>query len=128
GGALLGQREGNTLSNALPCTGHDRHLAVQNSHCRLLAYTRPPGGRLVSSATIQPKGLRVTRHWRTARERSIDAAIGVLSMQAKWEIEMRGIIDVDAHFEPGEDWLEPYPKLKARLPPLQPALLAVETI
>ena len=41
---------------------------------------------------------------------------------------MQGIIDVDAHFEPGEDWLEPYPKLKAKLPPLQPALLAVETI
>lgn len=26
------------------------------------------------------------------------------------------IIDIDSHFEPGEDWLEPYPKLKAKLP------------
>jgi len=41
---------------------------------------------------------------------------------------MHTIIDVDAHFEPGEDWLQPYPKLAAKLPKLQPALLAVETI
>jgi uncharacterized protein len=41
---------------------------------------------------------------------------------------MPTIIDVDSHFEPGDDWLEPYPKLKARLPKLQPALLAVDTI
>lgn len=38
------------------------------------------------------------------------------------------IIDVDAHFEPGHDWLAPYPKLAARLPKLDPGMLAVETI
>ncbi len=38
------------------------------------------------------------------------------------------ILDVDAHFEPGRDWLEPYPKLAARLPKLEPALLAVDAI
>ena len=38
------------------------------------------------------------------------------------------VIDVDSHFEPGDDWLLPYPKLAARLPKLQPALLAVDTI
>jgi predicted TIM-barrel fold metal-dependent hydrolase len=41
---------------------------------------------------------------------------------------MPAIIDVDAHFEPGADWLEPYPELAARLPRLDPGLLAVETI
>ncbi len=41
---------------------------------------------------------------------------------------MPTIIDVDSHFEPGDDWLAPYPKLAARLPKLQPALLAVDTI
>ena len=38
------------------------------------------------------------------------------------------IIDIDSHFEPGNDWLEPYPKLAAQLPPLQPGLLAVDAI
>lgn len=38
------------------------------------------------------------------------------------------VIDVDSHFEPGDDWLEPYPKLAARLPKLEPARLAVDTI
>lgn len=38
------------------------------------------------------------------------------------------IIDVDSHFEPGDDWLAPYPELARRLPKLQPALLAVDTI
>jgi predicted TIM-barrel fold metal-dependent hydrolase len=38
------------------------------------------------------------------------------------------VIDVDAHFEPGDDWLSPYPKLAARLPKLDPARLAVHTI
>ena len=41
---------------------------------------------------------------------------------------MRTIIDVDAHFEPGHDWLDPYPALAARLPKLDPARLAVHTI
>jgi predicted TIM-barrel fold metal-dependent hydrolase len=44
------------------------------------------------------------------------------------ESAMPIIIDVDSHFEPGDDWLEPYPKLKAKLPKLNPALLAVDTI
>jgi len=39
---------------------------------------------------------------------------------------MPTIIDVDAHFEPGRGWLEPYPDLAARLPELDPALLAVD--
>ena len=38
----------------------------------------------------------------------------------------RMIIDIDAHFEPGEDWLAPYPDLAARLPKLEPARLAVD--
>lgn len=38
------------------------------------------------------------------------------------------ILDVDAHFEPGPEWLEPYPELAKRLPPLDPALLAVDAI
>jgi predicted TIM-barrel fold metal-dependent hydrolase len=41
---------------------------------------------------------------------------------------MPTIIDVDSHFEPGKDWLEPYPELAARLPKLDPALLAVDAI
>ena len=41
---------------------------------------------------------------------------------------MTMVIDVDSHFEPGDDWLEPYPKLAARLPKLEPARLAVDTI
>lgn len=38
------------------------------------------------------------------------------------------IIDIDSHFEPGSDWLEPYPELARRLPKADPALLAVHTI
>src|SRR5687768_13958180 len=38
------------------------------------------------------------------------------------------IIDIDSHFEPGSDWLEPYPELAKRLPKVDPALLAVHTI
>lgn len=41
---------------------------------------------------------------------------------------MTAIIDIDSHFEPGEDWLEPYPKLAKRLPKLNPGLLAVDAI
>jgi predicted TIM-barrel fold metal-dependent hydrolase len=41
---------------------------------------------------------------------------------------MQSVIDVDAHFEPGADWLAPYPKLAARLPKLDPSLLAVDAI
>ena len=38
------------------------------------------------------------------------------------------ILDVDAHFEPGPEWLAPYPELAKRLPPLDPAVLAVDAI
>jgi uncharacterized protein len=38
------------------------------------------------------------------------------------------IIDIDSHFEPGSDWLAPYPELAKRLPKVDPALLAVHTI
>ena len=41
---------------------------------------------------------------------------------------MTPILDIDSHFEPGGDWLKPYPKLSARLPKLDPALLAVDAI
>src|ERR1700678_635279 len=41
---------------------------------------------------------------------------------------MATVIDIDSHFEPGDDWLLPYPKLAARLPKLEPAKLAVDTI
>ena len=41
---------------------------------------------------------------------------------------MQPIIDVDSHFEPGVDWLAPYPELAARLPKLDPSLLAVDAI
>jgi predicted TIM-barrel fold metal-dependent hydrolase len=41
---------------------------------------------------------------------------------------MSKVIDVDSHFEPGDDWLEPYPGLAARLPKLNPGRLAVDTI
>ena len=41
---------------------------------------------------------------------------------------MPAIIDIDSHFEPGGDWLAPYPKLAARLPKLDPSLLAVDAI
>jgi predicted TIM-barrel fold metal-dependent hydrolase len=41
---------------------------------------------------------------------------------------MSAIIDVDSHFEPGSGWLEPYPALAARLPKLDPSLLAVDAI
>jgi hypothetical protein len=41
---------------------------------------------------------------------------------------MAAIIDIDSHFEPGEDWLAPYPALARRLPRLNPGLLAVDAI
>lgn len=41
---------------------------------------------------------------------------------------MAAIIDIDSHFEPGGDWLAPYPELAKRLPPLNPGLLAVDAI
>jgi predicted TIM-barrel fold metal-dependent hydrolase len=37
-------------------------------------------------------------------------------------------IDVDAHFEPGGDWLAPFPALAAKLPKLDPTVLAVDSI
>ena len=41
---------------------------------------------------------------------------------------MATVIDIDSHFEPGDDWLQPYPRLAAKLPKLEPARLAVDTI
>jgi predicted TIM-barrel fold metal-dependent hydrolase len=38
------------------------------------------------------------------------------------------IIDIDSHFEPGDDWLDAFPALKAKLPPLHPAVSAVEGV
>jgi len=38
------------------------------------------------------------------------------------------IIDVDAHFEPGQGWLEPFPELEKRLPKMNPGVLAVDAI
>jgi predicted TIM-barrel fold metal-dependent hydrolase len=41
---------------------------------------------------------------------------------------MTPIIDIDAHLEPGEDWLAPYPELAKKLPKLNPGLLAIDAI
>jgi predicted TIM-barrel fold metal-dependent hydrolase len=38
------------------------------------------------------------------------------------------IFDIDSHFEPGRGWLDSYPKLKTKLPPLDSASIAVEGI
>lgn len=38
------------------------------------------------------------------------------------------IIDIDAHFEPGSDWLDPFPELAKKLPPPDPGFLAVDAI
>lgn len=38
------------------------------------------------------------------------------------------VIDVDAHFEPGPDWLAPYPDLARRLPSLDAGALATKAI
>ena len=38
------------------------------------------------------------------------------------------VIDIDAHFEPGADWLQPYPDLARRLPTLDGGALAVKVI
>jgi predicted TIM-barrel fold metal-dependent hydrolase len=38
------------------------------------------------------------------------------------------IIDIDSHFEPGPEWLDPFPGLKARLPVPHPAISAVDAI
>ena len=38
------------------------------------------------------------------------------------------IFDVDSHFEPGLDWLDPYPELAAKLPDFHPAITAVEGV
>ncbi len=38
------------------------------------------------------------------------------------------VIDIDAHFEPGNDWLHPFPELARRLPVLDPGLIAVDSI
>ncbi|MDD3799770.1 MAG: hypothetical protein PHE36_11410, partial [Novosphingobium sp.] len=38
------------------------------------------------------------------------------------------VIDIDAHFEPGAEWLANYPDLAARLPQLDGGALAVKVI
>ena len=38
------------------------------------------------------------------------------------------VIDVDAHFEPGADWLAAYPDLARRLPRLDGGALAVKVL
>ena len=45
-----------------------------------------------------------------------------------WENPLPLVLDVDAHFEPGPEWLDPYPELAKRLPPLDPSVLAVDAI
>lgn len=40
----------------------------------------------------------------------------------------RYVFDVDSHFEPGPEWLDAYPDLKARLPKSDVARLAVDSI
>jgi predicted TIM-barrel fold metal-dependent hydrolase len=41
---------------------------------------------------------------------------------------MSVVIDVDAHFEPGDDWLLPYPKLAAKLPQVDMARVATDSV
>jgi predicted TIM-barrel fold metal-dependent hydrolase len=41
---------------------------------------------------------------------------------------MPTVIDVDAHFEPGKDWLKPYPKLAAKLPEPDLIQIVIDTI
>src|SRR5215469_13363301 len=41
---------------------------------------------------------------------------------------MQTVIDVDAHFEPGKDWLKPYPKLAAKLPEPDVIEIVIDTI
>jgi uncharacterized protein len=41
---------------------------------------------------------------------------------------MAAIIDIDSHFEPGKDWLDPHPELAKKLPPMNPGLLAIDAI
>jgi len=48
--------------------------------------------------------------------------------RASREPRMTAIIDVDSHFEPGDDWLAPYPELAKKLPKLNPGLLAIDAI
>ncbi len=38
------------------------------------------------------------------------------------------IIDIDSHFEPGDDWLDSYPKLAAKLPPVPKTTGLIEGI
>jgi hypothetical protein len=38
------------------------------------------------------------------------------------------IIDIDSHFEPGPEWPDPFPGLKARLPVPHPGISAVDAI
>src|SRR5580692_437497 len=41
---------------------------------------------------------------------------------------MTVVIDVDAHFEPGDDWLRPYPALAAKLPKVDMTRVATDSI
>ena len=41
---------------------------------------------------------------------------------------MEGAIDIDAHFEPGEGWLDEFPTLKAKLPPLPRETALIEGV
>jgi predicted TIM-barrel fold metal-dependent hydrolase len=45
-----------------------------------------------------------------------------------WREMMGIVIDVDGHFEPGPDWLAPYPDLARRLPILDPFQLTVQAV
>jgi len=42
--------------------------------------------------------------------------------------ERAPVIDVDSHFEPGEDWLIPYPELAARLPQVDMARIVIDSV
>jgi predicted TIM-barrel fold metal-dependent hydrolase len=41
---------------------------------------------------------------------------------------MSVVIDVDSHFEPGDDWLIPYPELAAKIPKIDMTKIATESI
>ena len=93
------------------------------------ARCRPEGRALLAPLLAQLGGDRRRRDVRV-RRRPDDRGAGRSSPRDadRGGSAMQPIIDVDAHFEPGNDWLDPYPELAARLPRLDPSLLAVDAI
>jgi hypothetical protein len=81
-----------------------------------LAEDDQPPGRDARQGAISGVALRPDRRY--CREKA-DAQRNHLRQDSGGS-RMQPIIDVDSHFEPGDDWLDPYPALAARLPRLEP--------